>query len=174
MSPSTPSFGTFSVKNTGRPMIDTGGACAMLGTPGQPPIQIPGDACEICARAGNASIDAIHTADPSEVGSIRAYMLTMFAQVSAVVRAPPAPALTTAGALRNPSGVPTPVSVINARSSNQARARGKFWSKNAENAVASARSSLGTVANPVSFFASRTTRPNDACDSVSDAPSSVQ
>src|SRR5258707_8822153 len=147
MSPSTPSFGTFSVKNTGRPMIDTGGACAMLGTPGQPPIQIPGDACEICASAGNASIDAIHTAEPSEVGSIRAYMLTMFAQVSAVVRAPPAPALTMAGALRNPSGGPTPVSVMKARSSNHPRAFGKFWAKKAQNAPAAAESPLGAVPN---------------------------
>src|SRR5260221_1486217 len=139
MSPRTPSFGTFSVKNTGRPMIETGGAWAMLGTPGQPPIQIPGDACEICARAGNASIDAIHTAEPSEVGSIRAYMLTMFAQVSAVVRAPPAPALTMAGALRNPSGVPTPVSVMNARAPNHATALRKVWSEKDGNALASAR-----------------------------------
>src|SRR5260221_12264700 len=122
MSPSTPSFGTFSVKNTGRPMIDTGGACAMLGTPGQPPIQIPGDACEICASAGNASIDAIHTAEPSEVGSIRAYMLTMFAQVSAVVRAPPAPALTMAGAVRDPRGAPPPGSVLKATCPQPARA----------------------------------------------------
>src|SRR5258708_12161625 len=158
MSPRVPSLGTFSVKYTGRPKMLMGGACDML-LAVQPPIHTPGADWVIAARAGNTSMEQIHTALPRDDGSILAYMLAKFASVTAVVRAPPAPTATMAGAFRNPSGSPTPGDVMNARSSNQVRARGKFWAKNPANPGASARSPFGPHPHPVRFFPSRTTPP---------------
>src|SRR5260221_5082811 len=130
MSPRVPSLGTFSVKDTGRPKMLIGGACDMLSAV-KPPIHTPGADWVIAARAGNRSMEQIHTALPRDDGSILGYMLAKFASVTAVVRAPPAPTATMAGAFRNPSGSPTPVDVMNASSPNTVRRRGTFWPKTA-------------------------------------------
>src|SRR5258708_40184024 len=99
-------------------------------------------------------MEQIHTAFPRDDGSILAYMLAKFASVTAVVRAPPAPTATMAGAVRNPSGSPTPVAVINARSSNHVRARGEVLSKNPENGSAYGRSALGDAPHTAGVSAS--------------------
>src|SRR5258708_19951566 len=109
-----------------------GGACDML-LAVQPPIHTPGADWVIAARAGNTSMEQIHTALPRDDGSILAYMLAKFASVTAVVRAPPAPTATMAGAFRNPSGSPPPVRAMNPRSSNQGTARGEILSNNTPN-----------------------------------------
>src|SRR5260221_3895847 len=106
MSPRVPSLGTFSVKYTGRPKMLIGGACDML-LAVQPPIHTPGADWVIAARAGNTSMEQIHTALPRDDGSILAYMLAKFASVTAVVRAPPAPTATMAVALANLAHIET-------------------------------------------------------------------
>src|SRR5258708_14064044 len=115
-----------------------GGACDML-LAVQPPIHTPGADWVIAARAGNTSMEQIHTALPRDDGSILAYMLAKFASVTAVVRAPPAPTATMAGAVRNPTGPPPPVDLLHAPSPNPVTARGKFLSRNATNPGPSAR-----------------------------------
>src|SRR5260221_12116415 len=118
MSPRVPSLGTFSVKYTGRPKMLIGGACDML-VAGQPPIHTPGADWVIAARAGNTSMEQIHTALPRDDGSILAYMLAKFASVTPLVRAPPGPTATMAGAFRHPRDSPAPGHIIDPRAPKQ-------------------------------------------------------
>src|SRR6266700_1475078 len=116
MSPVVPNAGAFSVKITGRPRMVTGGPSepGWLGPPihtGPPPV--PTDSA-IVASWGNVSIAATHTAFFNEVGSMRAYILTMFSHtIVPAVWPASAACCTDAGELMNPSGVPAPVSVMN-------------------------------------------------------------
>ena len=82
MSPGVPSGPVFSVKNTGRPRMLTGGASMPPWPPAKLPIQtgpppVPTDKA-IVANWGKVSMLAIHTARPRLVGSMREYILTMF------------------------------------------------------------------------------------------------
>src|SRR5258707_15859707 len=128
MSPRVPSLGTFSVKYTGRPKMLIGGACDML-LAVQPPIHTPGADWGVAARAGNTSMEQIHTALPRDDGSILAYMLAKFATVTPVVRAPPAPTATMAAELRKPTAAPTPAGAINDRYPHAGTARGEDCAK---------------------------------------------
>src|SRR5260221_4507255 len=121
MSPRVPSLGTFSVKYTGRPKMLIGGACDML-LAVQPPIHTPGADWVIAARAGNTSMEQIHTALPRDDGSILAYMLAKFASVTALVPAPPAPTATMPGGVLDPGRIPAPGDRLNAGSSPPPRA----------------------------------------------------
>lgn len=130
---------------------------------------------DICSSCGRASGEHIHTARDSDEGSICANMLTtsVYLMLLPVVRATaiaaglPAP--------RKPRGSPVPEPVWNFASSSNARACGHSVSMSAENeTIESWRSSFGTADRPVSFFASRVTRPNFGELSWRSAPSSPQ
>src|SRR5581483_8066864 len=84
---------------------------------GPPPV--PTDRA-IAASWGNVPVEAIHTARPSEVGSMRAYMLTRFSQTSVLVGWLVSAAwATVTGLLMTPAGSPTAGPVRSATSSNQ-------------------------------------------------------
>src|SRR3954471_2876712 len=131
MSPVVPSAGVFSVKITGRPRMLTGGTaepgcCMFPSHTAEPPV--PTDSAMV-ASCGNVSIEAIHTAFCSAVGSILAYIATIFSQVIDAAGCPDADTWTDAGQLTKPRGSPTPVPVMKPMSSYQASALGKTSSK---------------------------------------------
>src|SRR4051812_18078533 len=119
MSPCVPrTLVAFSVKITGRPRIVIGGpATPLFSQIADPPV--PTDRA-IVASSGNVSIDATHTARPSDPGSIRAYILTMFSHTIVAVGCPASADTATIAELRvdrAPRGCPTPSPLRNDRSS---------------------------------------------------------
>src|SRR3954469_24395362 len=106
MSPVVPSAGVFSMKITGRPRMLTGGTaepgcCMFPSHTAEPPV--PTDSAMV-ASCGKVSIEAIHTAFCSAVGSMRAYIPTMFSQVMLAAGWPDADTCTDAGQLMKPQG----------------------------------------------------------------------
>src|SRR5262245_14547517 len=80
----------------------------------------------ILRRAGTTSGDTTHTARSRDCGSIREYIPTTSANTTVPDDDPARSTSIAAGALRKPSGSPTPPPMKNATSSYHASASGKL------------------------------------------------
>src|SRR3990167_4416483 len=172
--PPPPSVSIFSVKRTGRPRIVMGGPWTPLFSQmAEPPVPTERLISASCAKV---SMFATQTPLPSEAGSIREYILTMFSQTMLSAACPVSFATeTSAGEFITPSGWPTPEPPMKATSSNQEMAVGRMLSMKAANEMMESwSSSFGTSQRQASLAACRTTRPNFASASLSSAPSSAQ